>query len=206
MRNNLPNGFVYLGDEVADIIQDIRYYSTFNIVGARLDGYEAPIAICTLEVAKALKKISEELSNSDYIIKVFDAYRPQMAVDHVVRWIKDVNDIKMQAYFYPCVKKETIISDGYVMPKSGHSRGGAIDLTLVDKKTGQELDMGTPFDFLDERSHHGSGKITKEQEANRNILKDIMLKYGFAAYEQEWWHYLLKDEPYPDTYFEFKIK
>ncbi|MCL2617983.1 MAG: M15 family metallopeptidase [Defluviitaleaceae bacterium] len=205
MQYSFPKGFVYLSDRVPDIIQDVRYYSTYNLVGARFEGYESPVIICTEEVADALCAVSGKMSAAGYVLKVFDAYRPQMAVDHIVRWAGDVADNRMKPYFYPNIGKDRIIPGGYVAPRSGHTRGSAIDLTLVSKQTGQELDMGTPFDFMDKRSNHGAADITPEQEGNRAILKNVMMEHGFLAYNKEWWHYVLKEEAYPDTYFNFKI-
>lgn len=206
MKNDIPEGFVYLTDIVPDIIQDIRYYSTYNFVGTRVDGYEAPVAICTLEAAEALKKVSDQMLKQGYILRVFDTYRPQRSVHHLVRWAEDPEDTKNKDVFYPDLEKESIINDGYINPISGHSRGSIIDLTLVDRVTGKELDMGTAFDYFGTKSHHGTGLITKEQTKNREILKDVMVEQGFEPLPQEWWHYSLKDEPYPDTYFDFVIK
>lgn len=206
MENNLPEGFVYLSDIVPDIIQDIRYYSTYNFVGTRVDSYEAPIAINTKEAALALKKVSDDLLKKGYVLKVFDAYRPQSSVAHLVRWANDLKDQKNKDIFYPDLDKDLIIKDGYIAPTSGHSRGSVVDLTLVDRITGQELDMGTPFDFFGVKSHHGTDLISELQTKNRNILKDAMLKHGFELLPEEWWHYKLADEPFPETFFDFPIK
>ncbi|MCL2003090.1 MAG: M15 family metallopeptidase [Oscillospiraceae bacterium] len=202
----LPDGFVYLTDVVPDAILEIRYYSTYNFVGARVDGYLAPTAVISQPAAEALKQVSEALWARGYAIKVFDAYRPQSAVNHFVRWAADAGDVSAKAYFYPDIAKDRIIPDGYIMERSGHSRGSTVDLTLVELLTGREVDMGTPFDFFGLASHHGSDLITAEQTANRLILKDAMEKAGFNLYDEEWWHYTLRDEPYPDTYFTFPVK
>ena len=200
-----PTGFVVLSDVVPDIIQEIRYYSTYNFVGERIDGYEQPCALMTIEAAQALKKVSDDLIKQGYRLKVFDAYRPQMGVDHFMRWAKS-NDTRMKKYFYPSIAKERIIPEGYVAVKSGHSRGSTVDLTLFDMNTGKEVDMGGTFDHFGIESHPDYKKITKKQYKNRMILREAMIKHGFKPLEEEWWHFTLKDEPYPDTYFTFKNK
>ena len=197
-----PTGFVILSDVVPDIIQEIRYYSTYNFVGEKIDGYEKPRALMTIEAAQALKKVSDDVMKMGYRLKVFDAYRPQMAVDHFMRWAES-KDTRMKEYFYPKIAKDRIIPEGYVAVKSGHSRGSTIDLTLFDMKTGKEVDMGGTFDYFGELSHPDYTKITKEQLKNRKILRDAMIKNGFKPLDTEWWHFTLKDEPYPDTYFTF---
>jgi D-alanyl-D-alanine dipeptidase len=205
-QSTMPDGFVYVTDAVPDAILEIRYFSTYNFVGARVDGYLAPLAISTKEAAAALRKASESLRGKGYAAKVFDAYRPQAAVDHFVRWAADATDTKMKACFYPDVQKNRLFSDGYIASKSGHSRGSTIDLTIIDIKTGREVDMGSPFDLLGPISNHGTSLITAKQTANRMILKQAMERAGFKPYNKEWWHYTLKDEPYPDTYFAFPVK
>ena len=205
-ENALPDGFVYLTDAVPDVILEIRYYSTYNFVGARVDDYLVPVAVISEQAAAALKLINDDLRAQGYAIKVFDAYRPQGAVNHFVRWAADADDVSTKAYFYPDIEKSRIIPDGYIAERSGHSRGSTIDLTLVDMMSGKEVDMGTPFDFFGLASHHGTNLITEEQSANRLILKNAMEKAGFNPYDEEWWHYTLRDEPYPDTYFDFPVK
>ena len=199
-------GFVVLSDVVPDIIQEIRYYSTYNFVGDRIDGYEQPCAIMTIEAAQALKNVSDEVKKKGYRLKVYDAYRPQMAVDNFVRWAEDLNDKRMKKYFYPKVNKNRLFADGYIDAKSGHSRGSTIDLTLFDMKTGKEVDMGGTFDYFGVESHPDYvGKLTKTQLKNRKYLRDVMIKHGFKPLDTEWWHFTLKDEPYPDMYFTFKV-
>jgi len=204
--SGIPEGFVYITDVIPDAILEIRYYSTYNFVGARVDDYLSPVAIISKEAAEALKQVNDELRAEGYAIKIFDAYRPQGAVTHFMRWAADEHDTLTKEYFYPDIAKERIIPDGYIMERSGHSRGSTVDLTLIEMKTGRELDMGTPFDFFGLASHHGSDLITAEQTANRLILKNAMEKAGFKIYDEEWWHYTLIDEPYPDTYFEFPVE
>ncbi len=200
-----PSGFVVLADYVPGIIQEIRYYSTYNFIGDRIDGYEEPCALLTVEAARALKEASMELSAQGCRLKVFDAYRPACAVKQFVLWGIEDTDIRMKPYFYPGLEKEELFSKGYIAKRSGHSRGSAIDLTLFDMQTGKELDMGGPFDFFGERSHPDFREITREQYDNRMMLQRTMTRNGFLPYECEWWHFLLANEPYPDTYFEFPV-
>ena len=201
------SGFVVLSDVVPDIIQEIRYYSTYNFVGDRINGYEEPCALMTKEAAAALKEVADELRAKGYRLKVFDAYRPQMAVDNFVEWAKNLNDTRMKKYFYPELTKDVLFPQGYIDEKSGHSRGRTIDLTLFDMNTGKEVDMGGTFDYFGERSHPDfKGDLTKNQLANRKILRDAMLRHGFKPLETEWWHFTLKNEPYPDTYFTFPVR
>ena len=204
-RDALPQGFVFVSDVAPNILLDIRYFSTYNFVGARVDGYVAPIAILTHKAAMALKEVSDDLKNRGYLLKIFDAYRPQKAVDHFVRWAREINDTIYKRAFYPDIDKSKLFALGYISSKSGHSRGSVVDLTLVDILTGQELDMGTPFDFFGPKSGHGTNLITNEQTANRELLKNAMLRHGFKLYQEEWWHYTLNNEPYPDTYFNFDV-
>ena len=200
-----PSGFVVLGEFIPDIIQEIRYYSTYNFVGDRIDGYEMPCALMTREAAEALKKVSDDVMKMGYRLKVYDAYRPQKAVDHFVRWAKDTKNTRMKKYFYPEIGKERLFPEDYIMEKSGHSRGSTIDLTLFDMKTGKEVDMGGTFDYFGEKSHPDYKKITKTQYKNRMILRDAMVKHGFRPLYSEWWHFTLENEPYPDMYFTFPV-
>ena len=199
-------GFVLLTDVIPDALLEIRYYSTFNFVGRRIDAYEAPVAYLTIEAAEALKKVSDNLRKKGYVIEVFDAYRPQSAVDHFKRWAKYLDDIAMKPYFYPDVDKTDLFKLGYIAEKSGHSRGAAVDLTIVDMRNGLELDMGGSFDFFGELSHsyHTQG-LTQQQIQNRALLRDAMTENGFQYLPEEWWHFVLKNEPYPDTYFDFPV-
>lgn len=200
-----PSGFVVLGDFVPSIIQEIRYHSTYNFIGERIDGYEEPCALLTIEAARALKSVSNELLVQGYRLKVFDAYRPATAVKHFVLWGIEDTDIRMKPYFYPELEKQELFKKGYIAGKSSHSRGSAVDLTLLDMKTGKELDMGSPFDLFSPLSHPDCRDITDEQFKNRMILQDAMVRGGFEPIFCEWWHFMLKDEPYPDTYFDFPV-
>ncbi|MBQ5959796.1 MAG: M15 family metallopeptidase [Firmicutes bacterium] len=200
-----PSGFVLLADMVPGIIQEIRYYSTYNFIGDRIDGYEEPCALLTKEAARALKTVSNEAFVQGYRLKVFDAYRPVSAVKQFILWGIEDQDIRMKPYFYPDLEKQELFSKGYIAKRSSHSRGSAIDLTLLDMKTGKELDMGGPFDLFSEVSHPDCRTITDEQYENRMILQKLMVRNGFNTLDCEWWHFVLKDEPYPDTYFEFPV-
>ncbi len=200
-----PSGFVVLADYVPSIIQEIRYYSTYNFIGDRIDGYEEPVALLTKEAARAFKSAASEFFVQGYRIKVFDAYRPASAVKHFMLWGIEDTDIRMKPYFYPDIEKQEVFSKGYVAKLSSHSRGSAIDLTLLDMKTGKELDMGSPFDMFSEISHPSYRGISDEQYDNRMRLQKVMVRNGFEPIDNEWWHFKLKDEPYPDTYFEFPV-
>jgi len=197
------SGFVMLADYVPNIIQEIRYHSTYNFIGERIDGYEEPVALLTKEAARALKDAAAELHVMGYQIKVFDAYRPATAVKHFVLWGIEDTDIRMKPYFYPDLEKQELFNKGYIAKQSSHSRGSAIDLTLLDMKTGKELDMGSPFDFFGEISHPDYKDLTAEQLENRQLLHDVMIRNGFKGLDCEWWHFMLAEEPYPDTYFDF---
>ena len=199
------SGFVLLSDFVPSAVQEIRYHSTYNFIGDRIDGYEEPCALITKEAARALKSAANELIVQGYRLKIFDAYRPATAVKHFVLWGIEDTDIRMKPYFYPDLQKQELFSKGYIAKQSSRSRGSAVDLTLLDMATGKELDMGSPFDFFGEISHPDFTGITDEQYDNRMRLQSVMLRNGFAPLDCEWWHFMLADEPYPDTYFSFPV-
>ncbi|MBQ7599946.1 MAG: M15 family metallopeptidase [Clostridia bacterium] len=198
-----PSGFVLLADAIPGIIQEIRYYSTYNFVGERIDGYDEPCALLTAEAARALRSVSGEMNAQGYRLKVFDAYRPVRSVKHFVLWGVDDLDLRMKPFFYPELEKQELFKQGYIASRSSHSRGSAVDLTLFDMSTGKEVDMGSPFDLFSEVSHPDSGAVTDEQYENRMFLQNAMLRNGFAPIDCEWWHFCLREEPYPDTYFDF---
>jgi D-alanyl-D-alanine dipeptidase len=210
--------FVNLADAVPDAILEIRYYSTYNFVGTRVDGYEEPVALLTRQAADSLRAVSEDLKKQGYRLKIYDAYRPQCAVDHFVRWAADANDTLMKPYFYPEVPRDRLFELGYIAKKSGHTRGSTVDLTLFDMTTEKEVDMGGTFDWFGRESHSDFGgnpktgkykaneDITAEQFHNRMILREAMLRHGFKAIDEEWWHFTLKNEPFPNTYFTFPVK
>lgn len=205
-QGNLPQGFVYLDEVIPSAQFEMRYYSNYNFVGARIDGYLAPLAIGTSEMAGALSKVSDKLEEMGYQLLIYDTYRPAKAVQQFLAWSKDSNDIAMKEDFYPNIEKAKLFKAGYLSSKSGHSRGSTVDLTLIYKDTGTEVDMGSPYDLLDEISHFPSKLITAEQTANRQLLQDVMVKYGFKPYSKEWWHFVLNNEPYPSTYYDFDVQ
>ena len=227
VSNGAPAGFVYIVEAVPDAILEIRYCSTYNFIGDRIDGYVQPTALLTVEAAKALKAVSDEVKKQGYRLKIFDAYRPQQAVAHFINWAKDPDDTRMKPCFYPNLDKSVLFAQGYIDEKSGHTRGSTIDLTLFDMATERDVDMGGTFDWFGKESHPDwcgnpetgeytgefagntppkDGKINATQFHNRMILRQAMLRHGFKPIVSEWWHFTLKDEPYPDTYFTFPVK
>ncbi|MFZ0490146.1 MAG: M15 family metallopeptidase [Salegentibacter sp.] len=203
---NLPEGFVFVQQMIPDIACDIRYAGHHNFTGRPVAGYEAATPILSAPAAKALKKVQRELRKKNLALKIFDAYRPQRAVDNFMKWARIAGDTLTKSEFYPEVPKSELFARGYIATKSGHSRGSTVDLTLIDLETGKELDMGGPYDFFGEISHHNTSHISQQQKENRNLLKKAMSKYGFRPYSEEWWHYTLRKEPYPNTYFNFVVK
>ena len=224
-QQTINSNFVKLAEAVPDAILEIRYYDTYNFVGRRVDGYEAPTAMLTRRAADSLRAVSDDVKRMGYCLKIYDAYRPQKAVDHFVRWAKVLSDTLTKRYFYPDLSKSVLFKQGYIASKSGHSRGSTVDLTLVDMKTGKDVDMGGTFDWFGPESHsdfcgnpqtgqytgdnHKSPKrrsITPEQFHNRMILRKAMLRHGFKPISTEWWHFTLKNEPYPKTFFTFPVR
>jgi len=203
--SNDSSDFVLLSEVVPDAILEIRYYSTYNFVGDRIDGYEEPVALLTEEAAEALKEVSDDLEEDGYRLKIYDAYRPQEAVTNFEEWAKDLDDTRMKAYFYPELDKSVLFEQGYIASHSGHSRGSTVDLTLFDMETEKEVDMGGTFDYFGELSHPDYTQISEEQYENRMILRDAMVEHGFKPLEEEWWHFTLENEPYPETYFTFAV-
>ena len=197
--------FVLLSDVVPGIIQEIRYHSTYNFIGDKIDGYEDPCAMLTKEAARALKAVSNEMMVQGYRLKIYDAYRPACAVRHFVLWGIEDQDIRMKPYFYPDLEKQELFAKGYIAKLSSHSRGSTVDLTLLDMKTGKEVDMGSPFDLFSPISHPDCREVTDGQYDNRMMLQKVMVRNGFRPLECEWWHFTLENEPYPDTYFEFPL-
>ena len=205
-ENTDPSGFVLVSDVIPDAILDIRYYSTFNFLGQRVDGYEEPVALLTRPAALALKEVSDEAITLGYRLKIFDCYRPQCAVDHFVRWAEQHQELAMQHYFYPEVDKTRLFELGFVAKRSGHSRGSTVDLTLFDMATQTDIDVGGTFDYFGNLSWSGNTEaITPRQAENRALLRDLMQRHGFYPLAEEWWHFTLSDEPYPDTYFTFPV-
>ncbi|TDV56063.1 M15 family metallopeptidase [Actinophytocola oryzae] len=228
-RDRVPAGFVALHDIDPTIRYDIRYFTRHNFVGERIDGYLQPECILTREAATALRTAQRSLIGQGYTLKVYDCYRPQRAVDHFVRWAEDLDDDRMKAEFYPDVDKTRLFADGYIAEKSGHSRGSTFDVTLVrlpvrpqrPYRPGEPLvacyapvgqrfpdntvDMGTGYDCFDPLSHTDNPAITGAARHHRDLLRDTLVAAGFHNLAEEWWHYTLDDEPYPDTYFDFPV-
>lgn len=201
----LPTGFVYVRDVISSVREDIRYAGSHNFMGRPADGYGAARAVLTCEAAKALSKAADAFAAQSYTLLLYDGYRPQRAVDHFARWAKDESDTLAKAEFYPTLDKCELFPRGYIALRSGHSRGSTIDLTLL-QSDGTPLDMGGEFDWFSPISAHAYKDLTALQKANRLLLKKGMEEAGFAPYSEEWWHYVLKNEPYPDTYFDFVIE
>ena len=201
-----PDDFVYLLDLEPSIKIELRYFSNNNFIGQPIDGYHRSTIIVSKPTAIALQKVQNDLEKKGLGLKIFDAYRPQQAVNHFVRWAKVLNDTLMKQIYYPDVPKSELFKRGYIASKSGHSRGSTVDLTLIDLDTGNELDMGSPYDFFGVQSHPFYKKITDKQGKNRMLLRRVMLKNGFKPYENEWWHFTLRDEPFPNQYFDFPVK
>ena len=226
-QNSAPPGFVHVSAAVPDAILEIRYHSTYNFIGDRIDGYERPTALLTVEAARALKAVSDDVGAQGYRLKIFDAYRPQRAVDHFIAWAKKTDDTRMKAYFYPDLDKSVLFAQGYIAERSGHSRGSTVDLTLFDMTSGKEVDMGGSFDRFGRESHPdwcgdpeteeytgafpggtppvGNG-INAAQFHNRMLLRRAMMRHGFKPIISEWWHFCLAGEPYPDTYFDHPVR
>ncbi len=202
-RYQLPDGFVYLDEAAPGILYDAKYASSDNFTGDPVDGYSANRIAISIEAAEGLIKAASIAAGQDLNLLVYDAARPQRAVDRFVAWSKEAEDGSTKDKHYPHLNKKALFGE-YIATRSGHSRGGAVDLTLADKN-GAPLDMGGIFDLLDPRSHHGARGLTGAQEDNRALLRRIMEQAGFRAYESEWWHYSLENEPYPKKYFDFEI-
>ena len=201
----LPEGFVYIAEEIPSVREEIRYAGCHNFLGRPVDGYAAAKSVCTVQAAQALKAAAKRFESDGFTLLIYDAYRPQRAVDHFVRWSLDLDDIAAKAEFYPDLDKAELFDRGYIARRSGHSRGSTIDLTLMDRE-GNLLDVGGEFDWFSPVSGHDYADLTPAQKQNRLYLKRVMDEAGFAPYSEEWWHYRLKDEPYPDTYFDFPIE
>jgi len=201
----LPAGFVYLDAAAPEIAIELRYITENNFLGIPVDGYETPRCIISSEAAQALKKVQTDLASFGLGLKVFDAYRPQRAVDHFVRWAKDTSDTKMKPHYYPDVKKKNLFKQGYIASKSSHTRGSTVDLTIISLETGEEVDMGSGFDFFGPESWPTNLEMTASQRAHRMLLHTLMLTHGFSHYDKEWWHFTFKKEPFPNTYFDFPV-
>jgi len=193
-----------LGATISGLIVEARYAGHENFMGRPVAGYQANKAFLSTPAAEALSAAQAELVAEGLGLKVFDAYRPQRAVDDFMAWCADVDDQARKADYYPDVDKSQLVAEGYIAEKSGHSRGSTVDLTIVQH--GVELDMGSGFDFFGPISHYAADGLTDAQKANRKLLRDVMTRHGFEPYAPEWWHFTLRHEPYPDTYFNFPVR
>ena len=202
----LPKGFVYVKQQIPDIKTELRYYSTNNFVGQKINGYNKNVCILSSQATNALKKVQDELKTFNLSIKIYDAYRPQRAVNHFIAWAKNLNDTINKQQFYPDVDKKDLFKDQYIASKSRHSSGSTLDVTLVDLDTGEELDMGTPYDYFGPQSWIHYIRLTTQQKANRLLLQSIMTKHGFRPYQWEWWHFTLRGEPFRDQHFDFPVE
>ena len=200
----LPEGFAYIKEVVPSVREDIRYAGSHNFVGCPVDGYFAPRGVLRMEAARALRKAADAFEKQGLYLLIYDAYRPQRAVDHFVRWAKDESDIKMKEEFYPTIDKSELFPKGYIAVYSGHSRGMTVDLTLTDKD-GNELDMGGEFDWFSKISSHDYDGLTPQQKANRKLLREGMIAAGFDDYVEEWWHYTFIAEG-EKIYYDFPIE
>lgn len=205
-QSQLPDGFVHVQEIIPDLNVELRYCSKHNFVGDTIEGYKINTLILTNPTAEALKQVQQELENQNLCLKVYDGYRPQRAVNNFIRWAKDLNDTLNKQEFYPDVEKKNLFRDGYIASKSGHSRGSTVDLTIIDGTTSEPLDMGSSYDFFGVPSWVKYQDITEAQKQNRELLQKVMLKHGFRNYPQEWWHFTLIGEPFPDTYFDFEVE
>lgn len=205
-KQELPEGFVYVKSVIPDLDVELKYYTNHNFVGDTIDGYRSNKLILTRVAAEQLKLVQGELQEQNMCLKVFDGYRPQRAVNHFGRWARVLNDTVNKTEFYPDVKKQNLFKEEYIASRSGHSRGSTVDLTIIDGNTGKPLDMGSPFDFFGKESWVDYPNITEHQKKNRQLLQQIMLKHNFRNYPKEWWHFTLRWEPFPKTYFDFEVE
>lgn len=199
-------GLVDAADSVPGLVVEMRYTGADNFVGRPIAGYEAPVCLLTREAATALAAVQADLRARGYGLKVFDCYRPTRAVADFAAWARDLSDQRMKPAYYPNVDKSRLFELGYIAARSGHSRGSTLDLTLVELATGDELDMGTPFDLFDTRSWPSDETVSADARANRMLLQRAMVAHGFRPLREEWWHFTLEGEPYPETYFDVLVR
>jgi len=202
----LPDGFVYVKNKIPSIQSELRYYGNNNFVGKPINGYNKDVCILSTQATNALKKVQGELKTFNLSLKIYDAYRPQRAVNHFIAWARDLNDTIKKQDFYPDVDKKNLFKDQYIASKSRHSSGSTLDVTLVDMSTGEELDMGTPYDYFGPQSWIHFMRLTTQQKANRLLLQSIMTKHGFRPYSWEWWHFTLRGEPFKDLHYDFPVE
>ena len=205
-KDQRPDSFVDAAAAAPGLLVDARYATAHNFVGVLIEGYEKPICYLTKPAAAALALVVRDLEPRGLTLKVYDCYRPERAVAHFIRWAQNLRDQKMKSEFYPNVDKSTLFRDGYIAARSGHSRGSTMDLTIASTADGKDIDMGTPFDFFSPRSWPSDKRVGAEAQNNRVTLALAMRKRGFIPYDKEWWHFTLRAEPYPQTYFDFPVR
>ena len=205
LGEQMPPALIEIRDQIPTIVLDIKYANSDNFVGEPILGYNSPRALLSKQAVDALKKVQTELARQGLGLKIFDAYRPQRAVDHFLAWAEN-DDISTKPEYYPRIEKAELFSLGYLSERSSHSRGSTVDLTVIHLDDARELDMGTIFDFFDPRSWPDSKAVSEEAQSNRMLLQEVMLKHGFLPFETEWWHFTLDNEPYPDQYFDVPIE
>jgi len=201
----MERGFLFLDEALPGIRWDAKYATWDNFTGKPVDGYEVNRIVGTHELADALRAVQEKARGLGYGLLLWDGYRPQRAVNRFLQWAEEPEDGRTKAKHYPNIRRSDMFRMGYVAARSSHSRGGAVDLTLYRLDTGDLVPMGGDFDLMDARSHHDAAGIAEAEAENRRLLRRIMESSGFVSYEYEWWHYSLKHEPYPDTYFDFPV-
>jgi D-alanyl-D-alanine dipeptidase len=201
----MKDDFAFVDELVPGIRWDAKYATWDNFTGKPVDGYLANRIVGTTALCAALEKVREKAESLGFGLLLWDAYRPRRAVDCFLSWSKQPEDGRTKLRHYPHIDRAAMFEKGYVAAKSGHSRGSTVDLTLYHLATSELAPMGGDHDLMDPISHHGASRITQAEESNRQYLCSIMEACGFSSYACEWWHYTLKDEPYPDTYFDFPI-
>jgi zinc D-Ala-D-Ala dipeptidase len=201
----MKDGFVFVDECVPGMRWDAKYATWDNFTGKPVDGYVANRIVGTHALCAALERAREEAASLGFGLLLWDGYRPQRAVDCFLRWAEQPEDGRTKPRHYPNIARAEMFENGYVAAKSGHSRGSSVDLTLYHLATDELAPMGGGHDLMDAISHHGARGITQVEAANRRTLRSVMTTSGFGSYECEWWHYSLKDEPFPDTYFDFPI-
>lgn len=202
----VPKEFCPIDKENSTIVLAIKYSTTDNFVGRTIEGYTSPKVVLTIPAATALQNVQKTLHAKGLGLKLFDAYRPQRSVDDFMRWINDEQDTLTKTNYYPNLSKKELLEQGYIAKKSGHSRGSTVDVTLIyitGINKGMELDMGGRYDFFGEQSNYNYQSLTQKQKNNRQLLRELMIQNGFVPYDKEWWHFTLKNEPFPTTYFNF---
>tara|TARA_B110000238_G_C16115921_1_gene434818 strand:+ start:1444 stop:2121 length:678 start_codon:yes stop_codon:yes gene_type:complete len=204
----IPAGFVNLNKEIPNLVVDLRYASSENFTGRVVPGYNSSKAIGTEDLATALKKVQAQLKPYGLGLKLFDAYRPQIAVNTFIIWADYSSDTLKKEEYYPDLKKNSLFELGYIAEKSAHTKGSTVDITLIYLEginKGKEVDMGGKWDYFSKKSNFTFQGITSKQYQNRELLRNLMESEAFLPYDKEWWHFTLKDEPFPKTYFDFMI-